>query len=107
MSDKTFFEETKELFIENINDTYTLNLAISILEDRTELMGENLDLKQERGYYKNIVEELKKYIKREIKYIKMNYSQINGCYFNIDYVLDTYKKVLSKLEELEKGNNYE
>ena len=63
------------------------------------------DLQQERDFYKNIVEELKKYIKHEIKYIKMNYSQINGSYFNMDYVLDTYKKILSKLEELEKGDN--
>lgn len=41
---KTWYEEVKEDFVKNINDSYTLNLAISILEDRKELLEENQEL---------------------------------------------------------------
>ena len=52
----------------------------------------------------NIIDELEKYIKKEIGDIKNNYSQVNGNYFNMNYVIDTYENVLDKLNEL-KGDN--
>lgn len=42
---KTWYEDVKEDFVKNIKDSYTLNLAISILEDRKELLEENLKLR--------------------------------------------------------------
>ena len=43
---KTWYEEVKETFVKNISDSYTLNLAISILEDRKELLDRALILQQ-------------------------------------------------------------
>ena len=54
MINKTWYEQVKEDFTKNIKDTYTLNLAISILEDRKQLLDENLDLKQRL----NVVNEI-------------------------------------------------
>lgn len=47
MNDKTWYDEVKEDFIKNINDSYTLNLAVSVLEDRKELLSDNLKLKEQ------------------------------------------------------------
>ena len=43
---KSWYDEVKEDFVKNINDTYTLNLAVSILEDRQNLLDETLKYKE-------------------------------------------------------------
>ena len=43
---KSWYDEVKEDFVKNINDTYTLNLAVSILEDRQNLLDETLKCKE-------------------------------------------------------------
>lgn len=53
---KTWYEEVKETFVKNISDSYTLNLAISILEDRKELLDRALILQQR---IEELLEELK------------------------------------------------
>ena len=45
--------------------------------------------------------ELKKLIEEKLQNIKMNCSQINGSYFNMDYVIETYEDVLKQMQELE------
>lgn len=42
MKDKTWYEETKEELIKNINNRHTLNLALEILEERQSLLNESL-----------------------------------------------------------------
>lgn len=53
---KNWYEEVKENFVKNISDSYTLNLAISILEDRKELLDRALILQQR---IEELLEELK------------------------------------------------
>ena len=48
----------------------------------------------------NIINELEKDIIEKINDIKNNYSQVNGNYYNMNYVLDTYEDVLNRLKEL-------
>ena len=36
-----WYEEAKQDFTKNISDSYTLNLAMSILEDRKNLLNDN------------------------------------------------------------------
>ena len=59
MNDKTWYEETKELFAEKINDSYVLNLAVSVLEDRKELLNENLKLQQQLQQKEDIINKAK------------------------------------------------
>lgn len=80
---------------------------------------ENKNLRQDIEYWKrrsekqtkeierlnNIINELEKDIIEKINNIKNNYSQVNGNYFNMNYVLDTYEEVLDKLQELKGSNN--
>ena len=49
--------------------------------------------------------ELEEDINNKIKDIKMNFSQVNGNYFNMNYVIDTYQEVLDKMKEIKEGNN--
>ena len=53
----------------------------------------------------NIINELEKDIIEKINDIKNNYSQVNGNYFNMNYVLDTYEDVLNRLQELKGSDN--
>ncbi len=55
----------------------------------------------------NIINELEKDIIEKINNIKNNYSQVNGNYFNMNYVLDTYEDILNRLQELKGSNNNE
>lgn len=57
IKDKTWYEEVKEDFVKNISDTYTLNLAISILEDRKELLDKNLDLQSQLKAKEEVIKE--------------------------------------------------
>lgn len=42
MKDKTWYEETKEELIRNINNKHTLDLALKILEERQSLLNGSL-----------------------------------------------------------------
>lgn len=59
MNDKTWYDEVKEDFIKNINDSYTLNLAVSVLEDRKELLSDNLKLKEQLQQKEDIINKTK------------------------------------------------
>ena len=59
MNDKTWYDEVKEDFIKNINDSYTLNLAVSVLEDRKELLSDNLKLKEQLQQKEDIINKAK------------------------------------------------
>ena len=49
--------------------------------------------------------ELEEDINNKIKDIKTNFSQVNGNYFNMNYVIDAYEEVLDKMNEIKEGNN--
>ena len=110
IKDKTWYEEVKEDFIKNINDTYTLNLAIRILEDRKELLAENLDLQSQLKAKEEVEKEFIKYLEAEKDRLAREVSQIyedslgktklvNEDIFNeINNVLSKYKEILSKGE---------
>ena len=87
------------------NEEYIEKLENAIKD----LNSYNNNLQQERDFYKNIVEELKKYANEEI--IEGNKMPEEYKRYGIEnYVkgrVAAYKHILSKLEELEKGNNYE
>ena len=63
MNNKNWYDEVKEDFIKNINDSYTLNLAVSVLEDRKELLNENLKLQQELQQKEDIINKANNFIK--------------------------------------------
>ena len=52
-----WYEEVKQDFTKNISDSYTLNLAMSILEDRKNLLNDNLDLQNNWNELKEIEKE--------------------------------------------------
>ena len=58
---------------------------------------------QEIDRLNNIINELEKWLGSEIENIKMTYSQENGNYFNMNYVIDTYQECLDKLKELKEN----
>ena len=62
------------------------------------------DLEKENQRLNNVLNKLEKWVKEEIENIKMNYSQVNGNYFNMSYVIDTYENVLEKLNELKESD---
>ena len=66
MDDKTWYEETKELFAEKINDSYVLNLAVSVLDDRKELLNENLKLREQLEQKEDIINKAKEFAKEHI-----------------------------------------
>ena len=72
-------------------------LAQSREEYEDKLLKENQRLN-------NVLNELEKWVKEEIENIKMNYSQVNGNYFNMSYVIDTYENVLDKLNEIKESD---
>ena len=85
-----WYEEVKQDFTKNISDSYTLNLAMSILEDRKNLLNDNLDLQ-------NNWNELKKCIGEWITY----HSVCDEDYKELNVLLD----VESKMQELEQGKD--
>ena len=68
MNNKNWYDEVKENSIKNINDSYTLNLAVSVLEDRKELLNENLKLQQELQQKEDIIYKIKKCIEEKEEY---------------------------------------
>ena len=88
-----------------------------LLDYITNLQKENDDLKNrlenavadcnlrlhENKQLNNIINELEEDIEKKIYDIKNNYSQVNGNYFNMNYVIDTYEDVLDKLKELKEN----
>ena len=59
MNNKNWYDEAKKDFAKNINDSYTLNLAVSVLEDRKELLNENLKLQQKLQQKEDIINKIK------------------------------------------------
>lgn len=57
---KTWYEEVEEKYRNNIKDNETLIIALEILEDRKELLGESLTLIEENNRLKEEDEQLKK-----------------------------------------------
>lgn len=66
MNNKNWYDEVKEDFIKNINDSYTLNLAISVLEDRKESLNENLKLKEQLQQKEDIINKAKEHLKLKV-----------------------------------------
>lgn len=56
--------------------------------------------KWKERYYKLKREKrsLTKYLEDEINNIKMNYSQINGNYFNMNYTIEAYEDLLERIK---------
>lgn len=90
---KSWYDEVKEDFVKNINDTYTLNLAVSILEDRQNLLDETLK-------YKEVINKV-------IKYIEENkqHEYRNGN-FN-EYYLELNEKEMTELLDILKEVEHE
>lgn len=63
MNNKNWYDEVKEDFIKNINDSYTLNLAVSILDDRKKILNDNLKLQQQLQQKEDIINKAKEYVK--------------------------------------------
>ena len=63
MNDKTWYDEVKESFLLNIEDNYTLNLAFGLLEERKELLSDNLKLKEQLQQKEDIINKAREYIK--------------------------------------------
>lgn len=61
MINEDFYDEMKETLIKNINDTFTLNLAISLWEDSKKY-------KVDSEFYKQGLKEIKKYAGYEMYY---------------------------------------
>lgn len=59
MNDKTWYNEIKESFLLNIEDNYTLNLAFGLLEERKELLSDNLKLKEQLQQKEDIINKAK------------------------------------------------
>ena len=73
-------EETKEMFIERIDDIIALDRAVYIIEDKRELLKENLKLQQELTDYKERNEKATKFI-----YFKCNgYKSKDSIYLEDD-----------------------
>ena len=91
---KTWYEDVKEDFVKNINDTHTLNLAISILEDRKELLEENLQLH-------NKIDKAIEYIETSSLEVNIkDYGILTVC--NCDDVLELLKE--SDVDEIRRVN---
>lgn len=88
---KSWYDEVKEDFVKNINDTYTLNLAVSILEDRQNLLEENQK-------YKEVIEKVINKLETDIEFCK-NDSQ--GVYDLCNIAIAREKKILDILKEVE------
>ncbi len=82
-------EQVENDFVKNINDTYTLNLAISILEDRE-------SFKQEIERLNNIINELEKGVSEAIKQLELlKYIDKYRFTYNREF-----QKAIDKLKEL-------
>lgn len=86
-NEKTWYDEAKQDFVKNISDSYTLNLAMSILEDRKSLLNENL---KDQNNWNELKKGLEEKLKEPIMY--------NLLY---DGKRKAYKETLDKMQELE------
>lgn len=87
-NEKTWYDEVKQDFIKNISDSYTLNLAMSVLEDRKSLLNENL--KEQNNW-----NELKKWLNEEYEYCDKIGNPAIGC------AMGQIKRTKNKMQELE------
>lgn len=108
---KTWYEQVKEDFTKNIKDTYTLNLAISILEDRKQLLDENLKNKEliekyhyehdnEFKYWLSIREEHRKLKEENERYRKLGFKYLNEQNEKLKKILDELEKWLEEESKL-------
>jgi hypothetical protein len=92
--------------VERLQDSLDYEFQLSFSE-RKILLDCITNLQEENEGLNNIINELEKDIIEKINDIKNNYSQVNGNYFNMNYVLDTYEDVLNKLQELKGSESNE
>ena len=57
--EKFDYEYTKNVFIQNIDDSYTLNLAMSFLEDKQSLVNDNLMLSKNNTNLKQTLNKIR------------------------------------------------
>ena len=98
MNNKNWYDEVKENSIKNINDSYTLNLAVSVLEDRKELLNENLKLQQELQQKEDIINKAKEFIKKHNEKAGKLYYKYNN-----KYLLSEIKEDLLEILNIDKG----
>lgn len=94
-------EEIKNEFINCIEESHTLNLAISILEDREELQQENKQLKEEKEELKKWLEDEKYILAKSVSHIYED-SLGHSKFVNED-IYNELIKVSDKIKELEVG----
>ena len=120
---KIKLELFKEEFIKQIKDSYTLNLSMVLLEEFENLQQENKHLKEqaqdlkadygkiaqiERDLYKEVIEEVRKYTKKEIREYKyaIDETTMDSDIENIyDMVIRNFEKLLQILDILNKEDN--
>ena len=79
------------------NQLQEARYLVTILHKQTEEKDKEIER------LNNIIDELEKWLEEEINNIKMNYSQINGNYFNMQSVIDNYERFLNKIKKLKEG----
>lgn len=106
MNNKSWYEETKEMFFRKIDDIPTLHRAVGVIEDREELLKENLKLQQELTDYKERNEKAIEYINNFplIHYAsseKIDDKRLSGKLVPVDELLE----ILDKKEVSNDNNN--
>ena len=114
---KIKLELLKEEFIKQIKDSYTLNLSMVLLEEFENLQQENKQLKEqvqdlkadygtiaqiERDLYKEVIEEVRKYTKKEIREYKyaIDETTMDSNTEDIyDMVIRNFEKLLQILDK--------
>lgn len=59
------YEEIGDILYKNIDDTYTRNLALHILEDREDVRCDYLGFKEENTNLKQALNEIREYVKSD------------------------------------------
>ena len=96
MNNKNWYDEVKEDFIKNINDSYTLNLAVSILDDRKKILNDNLKLQQQLQQKEDIINKAKEELKRHLN--AKSYGNHKYELFGREYLEDLLKILDNKGE---------
>lgn len=96
MINEQFYDEMKETLIKNINDTFTLNLAISLLEDSKKY-------KVDSEFYKQGLKEIKSWLKEMLNELKQNDGYDRTSY-EAGQIIAT-ECIVAKIEEMEQGKD--
>ena len=114
---KIKLELLKEEFIKQIKDSYTLNLSMVLLEEFENLQQENAQLKENNmsmqeemvrtwekaDLYKEVIEEVRKYTKKEIREYKyaIDETTMDSDTEDIyDMVIRNFEKLLQILDKV-------